>query len=729
RTSGSTDNDSPVQIIQSPSSTDVVVLSNYRATDTQTNVIMMEKYNLDGDRLWAQFYDGSTYLIPTAVTLTDDNGYYILFYTFSTVTGFQHLGLIKTDENGNEIWRQIYVFDDYDSPRDIIRSNGELVILFEGALGVSVMGLDLEGQVLWTKYQSSFTDAARIIATSDSGFAVVGRVGDGDRDAYLLKLDSDGEEEWHQIYGGDLHQDGNDIVQLADESFVFCGYSQVQASMDYAGWLYKVDSSGETVWERSFPTVGHKIFRAMCQTNDGGFLITGDIPFLNGSQTIILKTSSLGSSEWETGGLFPSTNWGIDLIETADRGVIAVGSVAIDVGYNDHDIWIARFEGELDIIPPDVRLNNPDITEAIHIGDTLAVTWTASDNFALDWAKLFFSSNGGSSFNLYDSVDANLGGLEWVAPDVISNSCNFAIWVSDISGNVSADTLSESFAIIDATSPLISILSPTQTTSIREHDSLFIAWIASDNIGIDWFELWYSNKPSDPFESLGQISGDDTTFAFAFGIGAGVSDSARIKMDVMDVAGNLAEDYSEYFSIIDNTSPVISYFSIPDTIEWGIGSIMDIGVIATDNVEITGLDLNYSTDNGSNWLPIVDDLYPVQGRPTHSWLIPDIPGDCQIQAIVIDAVGLTDTSYSDIFSIFVEYPRMVASLPEIRPDGDMHLRFSQIMDSLDIASGTQVIGSVHGAYEIDGSLNGYELTISSSEGFVSLDTIMIVLTS
>jgi uncharacterized protein (TIGR02145 family) len=380
-----------------------------------------------------------------------------------------------------------------------------------------------------------------------------------------------------------------------------------------------------------------------------------------------------------------------------------------------------------DLIPPEVQLDNPDISGGLENGDTLSVTWTASDNVAVDWAKLFFTSDGGTSFSMYDSVDASMGQIEWIAPDVISNTCNFAIWVSDSVGNISADTLDGFFAITDGTAPQIAILTPIQTTSVREHDSLFVSWTASDNIAIEWYELWYANKPSDPFENIAQISDGDTTFAFK--IGEGVSDSTTVKIIVTDVAGNTAEDVSGYFSVTDNTQPNILSFSIPDTTEWGIGSFLDISVVAMDNVEVIGLDIYYTIDAGESWSPVVVDLYPVQALPTYSWLIPDIPGDCQLQAIITDGVGLTDTSYSDIFSIFVVYPQIVENLPEIRPDGDLLIRFSQIMDSLDIPTATQVWGSVHGEYEIEGSLDGYDLIISSPDGFVSMDTIELILQS
>lgn len=436
---------------------------------------------------------------------------------------------------------------------------------------------------------------------------------------------------------------------------------------------------------------------------------------LNGTSNLLASPQFLNESNNNY-----NLRWGSPAIDAGDP------SSPLDPDGTRADIGAAYFN-QTDTIPPEVHLNYPDITSPILTGDILNLTWEASDNWALDWTKLFFSADG-ESYSLSDSVDANLGSIQWVAADVISHDCKLAIWVSDIAGNIGADTLSWSFSIDDGTDPTISVITPSGQTSLQERDTLYVTWEAYDNVGIEWFDLFYYKNPSSPETSSFNIPASERSFSFEIP-SPGVTDSAQIRVEVLDLASNTNYAYSDYFSVTDNTRPRISHFSIPDTIDWGIGSIVDIGVIATDNVEITGLDLNYSTDNGSNWLPIVDDLYPVQGRPTYSWLIPDIPGECQIMAVVSDAVGLTDTSYSEVFTIYVEYPRMVASLPAIRPDGDMHLRFSQRMDSLDIASGTQVIGSVHGAYEISGLLNGDDLIITATEGFVSLDTLQLVLTS
>jgi hypothetical protein len=417
-------------------------------------------------------------------------------------------------------------------------------------------------------------------------------------------------------------------------------------------------------------------------------------------------------------------------IDTGNPDLDGDGDIwAIDI--DDQDLDGTRFDmgayfyNQTDSIAPSLTLNFPEITEVPHNGDTLLVTWVASDNFGLDWAKLWFSSDGGESFTLSDSMDASLGQVNWITPDVISNSCKLAIWVSDLSGNISADTLDATFPIDDGTLPTITVLTPIISSAIPEGDTLYVSWEAHDNVGIEWFDLYYYNDPSSIETSSFNIPATERSFAFEIPR-PGVSDSAQIRIEVMDLAANINSDYSEYFSITDNTSPVISHLSIPDTSAFGIGSRMDIQISATDNVQVTGLDLNYSIDAGATWGPIIQGLFPVAGRPTYSWLIPDIPGDCQIQAIITDAVALTDTSYSELFTVTIEYPVLHANLPLIKPSMDMHLSFSQAM-ATGISVGIQVTGSVGGEYEVEGTMSGTDVTISAIDGFVSLDTLMLVL--
>jgi len=290
-------------------------------------------------------------------------------------------------------------------------------------------------------------------------------------------------------------------------------------------------------------------------------------------------------------------------------------------------------------------------------------------------------------------------------------------------GFVQYDTMN---VIPDDIPPEITVLLPDEEYAIPEYTELTTTWLAQDNAQVDSIQVYYSNNGGDTYSLHGQLSADTSQYSFI--VPEGVTDEARLKLIAIDVHGLESTAYSAFFSITDNTSPIISYFSIPDSTIFGIGSRMDIMVSATDNVQVTGLDLNYTIDGGATWVPIVQGLFPVAGRPTYSWLIPDIPGDCHVQAIITDAVALTDTSYSDMFTIIVEYPVLEASLFQIRPSMDMQLYFSQTMGT-GVSTGIQVIGSIAGVYEIEGTSNGQDISISAVNGFVSLDTLMLVLSA
>jgi predicted outer membrane repeat protein len=397
---------------------------------------------------------------------------------------------------------------------------------------------------------------------------------------------------------------------------------------------------------------------------------------------------------------------------------------ALDPDGTRSDIGALYFN-QLDTIPPMVELNYPEITQPVMNGDVLLISWSASDNLELTWAKLFFTSDGGESFILSDSVDAILGEIEWIAPDVVSWGCNLAIWVSDLSGNVSTDTLVGSFAIEDGTPPIISIINPSQDSSVREYDSLFVSWNASDNIGIELFELWYSNRPSSPFENQVAMSSDDSNYRFQ--IGAGVSDSARIKIVVTDLSANTAESVSDYFSITDNTSPQVSILEPFGQAQHTMASNLLIKVFAQDNVGVSSVDLNYSIDGGAIWTSIAEGLLPESDTLDFNWVIPNIPGQCQIQAVAHDAVNLTADAISPTFTVVIEYPIIVSATNTNWPTEEVFVQFSHSMSDDALAEAIQITGDVQGNYDIDIHNTGGLLSIKAINGFRSLDTLHLVL--
>ncbi|MFV8324977.1 T9SS type A sorting domain-containing protein [Flavobacterium sp. ZS1P14] len=95
-----------------------------------------------------------------------------------------------------------------------------------------VVKLNNEGNLVWahTYGGSGYDDFNDIIPTSDGGFIAIGSSmsndGDltgnhGDKDVWVVKLDANGKIQWQQNYGGHKDDHGNFIVQ-SNDGYAFC---------------------------------------------------------------------------------------------------------------------------------------------------------------------------------------------------------------------------------------------------------------------------------------------------------------------------------------------------------------------------------------------------------------------------------------------------------------------------------------------------------------------------
>jgi len=153
--------------------------------------------------------------------------------------------------------------------------------------------ITLIGEIEWQKtFGGSNDDIARgIIETNDGGYAVIGYTNsvDGDitdkqveeNDFWVLKLDINGNIEWQKTYGGSGDDLGRAIIQTSDGGYAITGPSK---SSDGDGsnnegqhdhWIVKLDIQGNIQWEKSYGFAGHDHSQSLLQTNDGGYFIGG----------------------------------------------------------------------------------------------------------------------------------------------------------------------------------------------------------------------------------------------------------------------------------------------------------------------------------------------------------------------------------------------------------------------------------------------------------------------
>ena len=200
---------------------------------------------------------------------------------------------------------------------------------------------------LWTKTYGG-TDAEfgnSVQQTTDGGYIVVGNTmsfGAGASDIYLIKTDSSGDTLWTKTYGGTEYDSGNDVKQTADGGYIITGQINYPNN-DADVYLVKTDSSGNALWTKTYGGTDWECGNSIDITNDGGYIIAGwTKSYGAGNNDIwLIKTDALGNTLWTK--TFGGTDWeyAYCVQQTTDDGYILVGFTK-SFGAGDRDVWLIK---------------------------------------------------------------------------------------------------------------------------------------------------------------------------------------------------------------------------------------------------------------------------------------------------------------------------------------------------------------------------------------------------
>jgi len=439
-------------------------------------------------------------------------------------------------------------------------------------------------------------------------------------------------------------------------------------------------------------------------------------------ESVAIYYSKDGGYSGHLMGVVPAdSNWFTFSIPPGVTDSATIRVKARDIYNNTGDDFSPLFS-VTDNTPPSVSIFN--LTEC-SIDDTVEICWESSDNTGIRLHHIFFSDNNAQTFSLIDSVNGSENSYNWLVPNIASDSCRIKITSYDLVNLSDSDT-SDIFSIVDGIPPQISILSPVGGFSIPEYEEITVTWNAYDNIEMDSVRIYYSNTGYSSFIYQGSVTGDSEQFNFD--VPAGVTDSAQIKLVAEDIFGNEGTDYSEYFSISDNTPPSIDLITQLSSSRLEIGSLENITWAASDNAAVSSINIYYSTNDG-NTLKVISTDEENDGE--YSWLIPNDPSkQCKIKVVAIDSVGLYGEDISEgLFTIIITYPKLIFHNTFISPLDTVKLGFSQALKSEQFDVGLILNSAVIGdmAYNYQFENNNQYVSIYQDNSFVSGDTLSLIL--
>jgi len=153
-------------------------------------------------------------------------------------------------------------------------TTGSLLFLRSMTVIPAVAGQTIEFEQLLRGFGPAVGNA--VIELRSGGFAVVGYAenrGAGHIDAWLIRLDPQGDTLWTRRYGGPGNDWGWDVRESEDGGFLVAGSTDGTEGGDKDAWLFRTDEAGELMWERRFGGQGEEEAWALERLEDGGVLL------------------------------------------------------------------------------------------------------------------------------------------------------------------------------------------------------------------------------------------------------------------------------------------------------------------------------------------------------------------------------------------------------------------------------------------------------------------------
>ena len=303
--------------------------------------VYLVKTDLNGDTLWTRTYGGAMYDQGLWAQQTTDSGYIVIGSTQSFGAGQELVYLIKTKANGDSSWTKTYKLGGSGSGLCVQQtSDGGYILDCIAYVGgedlLFLIKTNSLGDTLWTKsYGMSVADfGGSIQQTTDSGYIVSGTRIYGN-EAYLLKSDVSGNLIWKKSYPGGNGSHGFSVKQTADGGYIVIGSQNIIGPGIY---LVKTDSLGDTLWTKAYGGDSSESGFSIQLTSDSGYIIAGVTNSFGAgnNDTYLIKTNSTGDTLWTKTFGTADDERSNSVQQTIDGGyILAGGSYNFAVGNYD----------------------------------------------------------------------------------------------------------------------------------------------------------------------------------------------------------------------------------------------------------------------------------------------------------------------------------------------------------------------------------------------------------
>lgn len=321
------------------------------------------------DTLWTRAYGGANEDGSHAVQQTTDGGFIITGYTSSPDDRLDAY-LIRINSDGDSLWTRTFhnLGDDVGLSVQQTSDEGFIIAgrtgtIYSGKPDVYLVRTNKNGDTLWTQTygDTSFDYGYSVQQTNDGGFIIAGEtVFDviNNENVYLVRTDSNGNKIWERNFGGKNDDRGYSLSITRDEGFIITGWTESFSTNDLNVYLIRTNSSGDTLWTRTYGGTKWDNGHSVIQTKDDGYIIAGETEsFGAGSHDIyLIRTDSHGDTLWTKTCGGDSADVGFSIQQTSDGGFIVAGHTR-SFGSGGSDVYLIRIDKDTTAIHQEIPSN------------------------------------------------------------------------------------------------------------------------------------------------------------------------------------------------------------------------------------------------------------------------------------------------------------------------------------------------------------------------------------
>jgi len=334
---------------------------------------------------WEQLYNGDT-ISARSIEMTADSGFFIAGTLMRPSPWTSSAYLIRTDINGDTLWTKdisgMEVRSTASIPGGYILGGGLHYNSSANYSEARLMKVDLNGDTIWTKSYNHFISLIcnSVIPTTDGGYLLAGYKSNtaslASRDIYVIKTDAVGDTLWTKVYGGNLDDNANSVIQTADGGYLITGETKSFGAGGIDVYVIKTDAIGDTLWTQTYGGANHDAGNSVIQTADGGYLIAGHTrSFTSGNaNAYLVKIDAAGNVIWMENYGGAGKDIANSVVGTTDGGYLLAG-YSNSFGNSDVDVYVVKTNalGVVDWFNTYGNIQNDYGTEGILASDGYAI--------------------------------------------------------------------------------------------------------------------------------------------------------------------------------------------------------------------------------------------------------------------------------------------------------------------------------------------------------------------